>query len=82
MVHVRLFASLRDLVGNAQIQLDFDGETTARAVFNQLQLSFPDLKRYEPITLITINQEFSSWEGRVAPGDEVAFFPPVSGGQA
>lgn len=29
---------------------------------------------------VAINQEFADWNAPVAPGDEVAFFPPVTGG--
>ena len=27
-----------------------------------------------------VNQDFAAWESRVGPDDEVAFFPPVTGG--
>jgi molybdopterin converting factor small subunit len=27
-----------------------------------------------------VNQEFVGWEAAVGPGDEVAIFPPVTGG--
>ena len=29
-----------------------------------------------------INLEFADWEARIADGDEVAFIPPVSGGNS
>lgn len=29
---------------------------------------------------VAINQEFADWSAPVAPGDEIAFFPPVTGG--
>jgi molybdopterin converting factor subunit 1 len=29
---------------------------------------------------VAVNQEFADWSARVAAGDEVAFFPPVTGG--
>ena len=29
---------------------------------------------------VAVNQEFADWSARIAPGDEVAFFPPVTGG--
>ena len=30
--------------------------------------------------LIAVNQEMASWEDEINDGDEVAFFPPVTGG--
>jgi len=29
---------------------------------------------------VAVNQEFADWSAPVAPSDEVAFFPPVTGG--
>ncbi len=81
MVKIILFASLRDLVGRSEVELELTDEgTTVREVFNRLEVQFPELKRYEPILLIAVNQEYTGWEQSVTAGDEIAFFPPVSGG--
>ena len=81
MLKVILFASLRDLVGRSEVELDLADEgTTVRDVFNRLGQQFPELKRYESILLIAVNQEYTGWEQSVTAGDEIAFFPPVSGG--
>ncbi len=83
MLRVILFASLRDLVGSSEVELDLTDETTTvRDVFNRLEGQFPGLKRYESILLIAVNQEYTGWEQSVAAGDEIAFFPPVSGGRS
>jgi molybdopterin converting factor small subunit len=29
---------------------------------------------------VAINQQLASWDSQVTPGDEIAFFPPVTGG--
>jgi len=29
---------------------------------------------------VAINQEFADWSSPIAPDDEIAFFPPVTGG--
>ncbi len=29
---------------------------------------------------VAINQEFADWSAAIRPGDEIAFFPPVTGG--
>jgi sulfur-carrier protein len=29
---------------------------------------------------VAVNQEFTGWESAAQPGDEVAIFPPVTGG--
>ncbi len=80
MLKVSLFASLKDVVGRSEVELDLEGETTVRDVFEGLEQRYPGLKRYQPVLLIAVNQEYSSWDQSVGAGDEIAFFPPVSGG--
>ncbi len=55
-------------------------EPTVSDVFQQLSRLYPDVERFRPSLLVAVNQEYSPWNGAVSDGDEVAFFPPVSGG--
>lgn len=74
-ISVRYFASLADQLGRAGDELDAGGITTA----NEVWKSVTD----EPMpanTLVAINQEYAKPGDAVADGDEVAFFPPVTGG--
>ena len=80
MLKLRFFASLKDLTGESEMEVELKGETSVREVFQQLKTRFPRLKKYEPVLLVAVNQEYSDMDSLVAPGDEVSFFPPVSGG--
>ena len=81
VVKICLFASLRDVVGQSEIVLDsVPPGNTARQVFQRLASRFPGLRRYRKALLVAVNQEYSNWDQEVSPGDEIAFFPPVSGG--
>ena len=80
MLKVRFFASLKDLVGDSELDIELEEETSVRSVFHQLETRFPELKRYQPILLIAVNQEYANLDASVSPGDELSFFPPVSGG--
>lgn len=80
MLKLRFFASLKDLIGESEVEVELEGETSVREVFNQLKTRFPKLETYEPILLVAINHEYSSFDASVFPGDELSFFPPVSGG--
>jgi len=75
-VNVRFFASLREQVGQAEAQLDAAGGATAAQVWAQAagQSELP------PNVVIAVNQEYARPEQPVSDGDEVAFFPPVTGG--
>ena len=80
MVKVLFFASLKDLVGKSEMEVDLHEMTSVRDVFQELQTHHPELKKYETVLLIAVNQEYSSLDTSISPGNEIAFFPPVSGG--
>jgi len=83
VVKICLFASLRDVVGQSEILLDsVPAGNTAGQVFGRLVKQFPGLERYREALLVAVNQEYSNWDEEISPGDEIAFFPPVSGGTA
>jgi molybdopterin synthase sulfur carrier subunit len=75
-IHVKYFASLRDHLGRAGDRLDRVGELTVADVWAALWPETP----LPPNTLTAVNMEYASLEQRVRDGDEVAFFPPVTGG--
>ena len=80
MVNVRFFASLHDLVGTAELNLPLENPSSVKEIFERLTRKFPQLEERRSQLLVAVNREYSSWEGTVTPGDQLAFFPPVSGG--
>ena len=82
MITVQLFASLKDLAGQAQVNLPVSTEVTVEELYTSLLAMFPELGRYRSVMLKSVNQEYATWETSVRPGDAVAFFPPVSGGSS
>ncbi len=80
MLKVRFFASLKDLVGESEMEMQLEEETSVGKIFQQLETRFPEIKKYESILLVAVNMEYADLDSTVAPGDEVCFFPPVSGG--
>ena len=80
MVTIRLFASLRDKAGISSLELAAESETTASNIFRDLTQRFPALAPHRDIVLVAVNEEYAKMGSRVCDGDEVAFFPPVSGG--
>ena len=75
-IKVLYFASLRELIGAAEKSLDVTGPIEAALVWKLLnpQIDLPES------SLVAINQTYASLESVVSPGDELAFFPPVTGG--
>ncbi len=80
MLKVRFFASLKDLVGESEMEMQLEQATSVRDIFQQLETRFPEINRYKSIILVAVNMEYADLDATVTPGDEVCFFPPVSGG--
>ncbi len=75
-VRVKFFASLRDHLGRAEDELNLEQTATIAEVWRQL---WPDTP-LPPNTLAAVNMEYQELDHPVKDGDEVAFFPPVTGG--
>lgn len=74
------FASLSDITGMRETSVDSAGFADILSVFNKFSNDFPSLGKYRSSVLFALNSEFASPDSPVQDGDEVAFFPPVSGG--
>jgi molybdopterin synthase sulfur carrier subunit len=75
-IKVRYFASLKESVGRSEDNLAFTGLSTVIEVWNRAN---PD--RSLPANILTaVNMNYVELDSKVKDGDEVAFFPPVTGG--
>ncbi|HBW8316512.1 TPA: molybdopterin synthase sulfur carrier subunit [Klebsiella pneumoniae] len=82
MINVLFFAQVRELVGADTLTLDASELPTVEAVRQQLVARGDrwTLALEEGKLLAAVNQTLTSFDHPVAGGDEVAFFPPVTGG--
>mgnify|MGYP003389106927 FL=1 len=74
-IQVRFFASLRERVGHTRLSIESADIATARDVWQAVSTSPLDEEM-----LVAINKAYASLDKAVSDGDEVAFFPPVTGG--
>ena len=81
-LEVRLFASLKDRAGGERVSIAVDDPVTVRKLTEALATSYPALGPALPTALVAVNRDFAFPDTPIAAGDEVALFPPVSGGVA
>jgi MoaD family protein len=79
-VTIKVFSALREVVGVGKIERELEEDATVQQLLDVLYTEFPGLKEFQALTIISVNQEFASRDKRLQEGDEVALFPPVSGG--
>lgn len=75
-IKVLYFASLKELFERSEEQLDIDGIRTVDDVWKLVS----EGKEVSQQVLYSVNQEYAQAGSLVKSGDEVAFFPPVTGG--
>lgn len=80
-VEVRHFAMIREIVGRAGEQLSVAEGATAGDLFDALTTEFPRLERLKPMVMPMVNRTYVPADHILRDGDEVAFIPPVSGGE-
>ena len=79
-VNVRLFARYREAAGRDRIELDLPEGGTVESAWDAVTSRFPALSPYRPFTLFAVANDYVPADRRLAAGEELCLFPPVSGG--
>ena len=82
MLTVLFFARLREQLGQSQVTLTLANPTSVQQVIEQLIADHPQWQKALAAVniLAAVNQQVVTPDTLVNNGDELAFFPPVTGG--
>lgn len=81
MIRVRFFARLRETLDCDFIDLSVSSPLSVAALRRHLIQTYPHWAAHvDGGLLCAVNQEMANGQTPVRDGDEVAFFPPVTGG--
>jgi molybdopterin synthase catalytic subunit len=79
-VQVRVFAALRQALGVASLSLDLPPDATVANILERLGIDCPAARPILSRALVAVNHDYVEQTRVLVSGDEVAVFPPVSGG--
>jgi molybdopterin converting factor subunit 1 len=79
-VRVELFAGLREVIGQQEIDVDLARGASVGDLREKLRRDFPQLAPFLPSLVCAVNEEYRLPEYILQDGDEVALIPPISGG--
>lgn len=80
-VRVLFFGQLKDITGVDHDEAELSEGARVEDLFERYGRRFPKLSAFRASIAASVNQEYAGWRAPLAAGDEVAFLPPVSGGQ-
>lgn len=82
MIQVLFFARLREQLSTDSLQIKATTNMTTALLRQQLaniDEQWAKVINSESL-LVAVNQQITDWSHKIIDGDEVAFFPPVTGG--
>jgi len=79
-IRVLFFGAARDAVDTNPLEISIPAPATVSSAFRNLVARFSGLERFGRSLLFAVNQEYATPETVLQENDELAVFPPVSGG--
>ncbi|HKQ88642.1 MAG TPA: molybdopterin converting factor subunit 1 [Candidatus Acidoferrales bacterium] len=80
-VRVLFFGQLKEIVGAPEESAELSEGAKLEDLFERYGRRFPKFAEFRPSIAASVNQEYADAKAALANGDEVAFLPPVSGGE-
>jgi len=79
-IRVLFFGAARDAVEANELELAVEPPATVSSAVQSLKARFATLERFGRSLLFAVNQEYATPDTQLQENDELAVFPPVSGG--
>lgn len=82
MIRVLFLAQLREQLGVAELQIAAESVVSVATLKQSLIASNPQWEQYlsNSKLLVAVNHQYAKTDVAIKSGDEVAFFPSVTGG--
>jgi sulfur-carrier protein len=80
LIRVKLFAAMRDLAGDAAVEVDVPDGATVGELRRALGMQVPLARTLLQRSGVAVNHDLAENDRPLQATDEVAVIPPVSGG--
>ncbi|MFA5771269.1 MAG: MoaD/ThiS family protein [Thermoplasmata archaeon] len=77
---VKFFALHRETAGTEEITLEITNDIDIKSLIQEVYNRIPALKGLHENTIVSLNHRVANLSTKLKNGDEIALFPPVSGG--
>lgn len=79
-IKLKLFAAHKELIGKSELDLELPERSTISELMKILIKRYPALDKVIDQTFFAINRKHAKLTDKIHGNDEIAMFPPVSGG--
>ena len=79
-IEIRLYATLRDKIGERRITIELEEPFDVKNLTETVKAKYPIMSESVDSAVVSVNRAFATMDTPVNAGDEIAMFPPVSGG--
>ena len=76
VIVVKYFASISDAIGKTSEKIDWQDGITAADIWSEVSKNI----KYTGKVMVAVNHEYVDMSYLLTENDEIAFFPPVTGG--
>ena len=76
IIVVKYFASISDVIGKTSEEIEWQDGITAEDIWSDVSKNI----KYTGKVMVAVNHEYVDMSHLLNKNDEVAFFPPVTGG--
>jgi molybdopterin converting factor subunit 1 len=81
-LEIKLFATLKDRAGRNRVKVTVPDRASVKSLLDVTGQTYPELAPALPTSLVAVNKAYATLDTIIKPGDEIALFPPVSGGSS
>lgn len=79
-IDLRLYASIKDLLGRERIEVDWTDNMTTGDLRKKLNELYPVLSLVDAQFIVSVNRKAADERKLIQKNDELAILPPISGG--